>query len=103
LTYDELRERLVALPGATAEWLSYTLSFADGTPPVPTSYSLVRGRNGRFTVYRGNERGGVSQATAEDGETPLAFSSESQACDWIWEEIQWWRDFEARRAPERLS
>ena len=96
-SYDELRQRLLALPGATQQWLAYTLSYADGTAPVPTTYALVHEADGSFSVYRGDERGGLARATAEDGETPLVFSGESEACEWIWNEIEWWRAFEARR------
>jgi len=35
-------------------------------------------------ICRGDERGGVARATVEDGETPPAFSGESEACEWIW-------------------
>ncbi|MDQ4215257.1 hypothetical protein [Microbacterium capsulatum] len=98
MNYDELCQRLLSLPGATSEWVSYTLSMADGAPSVPTSYVLVRGWEGAFTVFRGDERGGLAQATSEDGESPLDFATEAQACEWIWNETLWWRDFEARRA-----
>ncbi|WP_292714685.1 hypothetical protein [Microbacterium sp. 13-71-7] len=83
--------------------MTYTLSFSDGGPAVPTSYALVRRSDGRFTVFRGDERGGVGQATAEDGETQLEFATEAQACEWIWNEILWWREFEARRANRDQS
>lgn len=98
MTYDELRARLLALPGATEEWLAYTLSFVDGGRPTPTSYCLLRRTDTDWVVYQGDERGQTRPATAEDGETPLTFDSESAACEWIWNEIMWWREFEARRA-----
>lgn len=98
MTYDELRERLLTLPDATHEWLTYTLSYPEDGQPLPTSYSLVRRDTSGYSVFQGDGRGGASVATAEDGETPLTFSSETDACEWIWREIMWWREFEERRA-----
>lgn len=98
MNHEELRRRLLALPGVTEEWVTYTLSFSDGGPAVPTSCVLVRRSDGWFTVFRGDERGGVSQATAEDGETVPMFATEAQACEWMWNEILGWREFEGRRA-----
>ena len=101
MNYDELRERLLALPGATPRWVAYTLSNAGSGKPVPTSYSLVRRGHSDYAVFQGDERGGVFSATAEDGVTPLAFGSESEACEWIWQKIMLWRDRRERLARER--
>jgi hypothetical protein len=99
--FDELQERLLALPGATREWLTYTLAFPEDGRPLPVSYCLIKKRDGRFAVYKGDGRGGVSLATADDGETPLDFATEDDACGWIWTEVNWWRDFETRRSSGR--
>ncbi|MBN9177617.1 MAG: hypothetical protein J0I43_09660 [Microbacterium sp.] len=101
MNYSQLQECLLGLPGATADWLAYTLSHPDDGRPLPTSYSLVRRGTGAFEVYQGDERGGVSIAKADDGKTPLAFPSEEAACAWIWGQVLWWREFEARRAGSR--
>ncbi|WEG09293.1 hypothetical protein PU630_01650 [Microbacterium horticulturae] len=98
MTYDELRARLLSLPGATQDWLTYTLSYSDDGRPIPTSYCLVKHDDEDWAVFQGDERGGTFPATREDGETPLTFRSESSACEWIWQEILWWREFEERRA-----
>ena len=103
MNYDELYERLLALPGMSRERLIYLLSNAGRGKPVPTSYSLVRRSDSDYAVFHGNDRGGVYIATAEDGVTPLAFGSESEACEWIWQEIMWWRDYDERKARKRDS
>lgn len=97
MTYEELRARLLTLPTASPEWLAYTLAYPADGRPVPVAYCLVRRPEG-YRVYKGDDRGGTFPATGEDGEKPLAFATESEACEWIWTEINWWLDFEARRA-----
>ena len=103
MNYDELYERLLALPGMSREKLVYILSNAGSGKPVPTGYSLVRRGHSDYAVFQGDGRGGVFSAAADDGVTPLAFGSESEACEWIWQEIMWGRDRRERRARERDS
>ncbi|MBZ4488283.1 hypothetical protein LQ938_13895 [Microbacterium sp. cx-55] len=98
MTFTQLKRRLLALPGATAAWLAPTVAFPQDGRPIPVGYCLIRDRGGLFTVYKGDGRGGVSPATMDDGATPLTFATEDDACTWIWAEMMWWRDFEARRA-----
>ena len=102
MTYDELCTRLLSLPGATDEWLNYSLSYSDDGRPTATSYCLLRRDEKHWVVYQGDERGGTRSATA-DGETPLSFDSEAAACEWICQEIMWWRDFEARRRTQGMD
>lgn len=97
MKFEELEQRLLALPGATRDWLVYALSDAGSGPPIPTGYSLVRRDATRFEVYKGDGRGGSSIAKDDDGETPLVFATEDAACQWIWDEVQWWREYEARK------
>jgi hypothetical protein len=96
VSYEELRARLLTLPDATPEWLAYTLAYPADGRPIPVSYCLVK-RLDAYLIYKGDGRGGTFLPTAGDGESPLSFSTEGAACDWIWIEINWWLDFEERR------
>jgi hypothetical protein len=96
VNYEELRARLLTLPEATPDWLAYTLAYPADGRPIPVSYCLIQRPDG-YRIYKGDGRGGVFLATGDDGETPLIFPSEGAACDWIWIEINWWLNFEARR------
>lgn len=86
LDYAELRSRLLTLPDASPEWLSYVFAYPVDGRPIPVGYCLIQQPDETFLVYQGDDRGGVAPAVGEDGEV-LIFPAESDACAWIWETV----------------
>ncbi|MFF2054028.1 hypothetical protein ACFVU2_20655 [Leifsonia sp. NPDC058194] len=91
MDYAELRNRLLSLPDASPQWLSYVLAYPADGRPIPVGYCLIRQADKTFLVYQGDDRGSVSPAVGEDGKV-LVFPTESDACEWIWETVLWMQE-----------